>query len=152
MSIETESVASLPNDLLRFLPTLLTIAVLGGAAIVAMGGLKHHSTAGATTAPEAVAEAPVVPTALAAVAPVASQQAGAEVVYLVDSPKVQEALESSPTLKRGADGIAFSVMLIQSPEDEASAQQMLSGIASELTNLGIDLEVIDLRDSPPGAP
>ena len=35
VSMETESAASLPNDLLRFLPTLLTIVVLGGAGLVA---------------------------------------------------------------------------------------------------------------------
>ena len=148
--MESERVASPSNDLLRFLPTLLTFAVLGGAAIVAMGGLKLHHSAPAASPPAAVVEP--APTAMPAAAPVTSKLATAEVIYLVDSPQVQEALESSPTLKRGASEISFDVMLVQTPEQELEAQETLASVASELTAIGIDLEVIDLRDPAPKGP
>ena len=142
--METESAASLRSDLLRLLPTLLTVVVLGGAAIVAMGGLKHRSPAVTTALAPAVA-APA-PTAMPVAAPVTSKYAVAEVIYLVDSPAVQEALKTSPTLKRGTSEISFDVLLIQSPQEELAAQQILASTSAELTVLGIDLEVIDLRD------
>ncbi|HEX5369180.1 MAG TPA: hypothetical protein VFY10_07170 [Dehalococcoidia bacterium] len=152
MRMESEGVASPPGDLLRFVPTLLTFAVLGGAAIIAMGGLKHDSSAGVTTAPEAVAPATLQPAALRAVEPASVPLVSAEVVYIVDSPSVQEALETSPTLERDSDQVDFSVLLVQTPADQLAAQQMIAGIGSELTALGIELEVIDLRDPPPVAP
>ncbi len=148
--METESAASLPNDLLRFLPTLLTIVVLGGAAIVAMGGLKDHST-GVTTTPAVAAPAPAA-AAVPAADTVPSKFAVAEVIYLVDSAAVQEALETSPTLRRGTSEISFDVMLIQTPQEDLAAQQTLASTSAELTTLGIDLEVIDLRDSAAQGP
>lgn len=139
MATDNEGVSSLPIDLLRFVPTLLTIVVLGGAAIFAMGGLKHH-------APAASAPAAVVAPA-ATVEPESDARPHTFVVYLVDSPTVAEALESSHALRDGTPRLSFSVMLVNSPESEAKTMETLSTSAQELTLAGIDFEIIDLRNS-----
>ena len=120
MTFQSDSVASRPSELLRFVPTLLTLVVLGGAAIIAMGGFKHHPAADATTAPRAIVPASIPTAPLSAMQP-DIPRAAAEVLYIVDSPKVQQELETSPILKRGSGPVSFSALLVQTPEDESAA-------------------------------